>query len=254
MPLSKVEQLVTHYRDVGKGKTIVLLHGWGSSLNSFDEITKSLTRHYRVISLDLPGFGQTDTPPTPWGISEYIHFLQAFLKQRQCRQCILVGHSFGGRLALSFTAKHPDQVQKLILMASAGVKHEYSAEEKLASMLSRIGKQVFSLPIINKVRDPARWLLYKMIRRQDYYQASEMMQETMKRVIEEDLTPLLSNIRTKTLIIWGEKDDYVPVEDAHLMHRRIRRSRLRIIKNANHYLPKKYTKEVLAEIKSFLRK
>lgn len=253
MALTKVQGLVTHYRALGKGRVIICLHGWGGSSQSFYDMAPLLARDYRVIMLDLPGFGQTDAPLEAWRVDNYAAFLFEFTRHLALPHFALCGHSFGGRVALRFAAAYPRLASHLILLAAAGIKHQKSPEEQAANFLARIGKRVFSLAPLKKVSDPARWLFYKMIRRGDYYQASTMMKETMKLVIGEDLTPTLSLITTPTLIIWGERDDYVPLADAHLMHWRIKKSRLEIIKGANHYLPKKYPKETAALIRRFLK-
>lgn len=253
MSLVNIQGLVTYYKIQGKGKPLILLHGWGGSSKSFSEVTRILSRSMRVITLDLPGFGQTDAPLKPWGIENYADFLLAFTKRLQLDIFSLGGYSFGGRVALWFSSHNPEKIQNLILIAAAGIKHEKSAEEKLAGFLSKMGKKLFSLPVLNKVQDPARWLFYKMIRRSDYYQASQMMREIMRLVIEKDLTTLLPTIKNPTLIIWGSKDDIVPLNDAYLLKNRISHSQLNIIKGANHYLPKKYPKEVAALIKKFLQ-
>jgi len=253
MALTKVQGLVTHYRALGRGRAIICLHGWGGSAESFHEVASLLARDYRVIALDLPGFGQTDAPLEAWRLDAYVAFLFEFIHHLALSKVVLCGHSFGGRVALRFAAAYPNLVSHLLLLAAAGIKHEKSPEEKAANFLARIGKRFFSFVPLKNVSDPARWLFYKMIRRNDYYQASTMMRETMKLVIEEDLTPTLSLVTTPTLIIWGEKDDYVPLTDAHLMQRRIKKSRLEVIKGANHYLPKKYPKETAMLIRKFLR-
>lgn len=252
MALVRIEGLVTYYKTLGKGKPLVLLHGWGGSSQSFYEMSRYLSRDHRVIMVDLPGFGQTDAPLEPWNVDRYAQFLLSFIHRLSLRQFALCGHSFGGRVALRFAAVHPHLVDRLILLAASGIRHEKSPEEKTANLLSRIGKKVFSLSPLKHVGDPARWLFYKIIRRSDYYQASEMMKATMRMIIEDDLTPTLSLITVPTLIVWGQKDDYVPLADAHLMQRRIRNARLEIIKGADHFLPRKYPQETALMIQRFL--
>jgi len=253
MALVRIEDLVTYYKTLGKGNPLILLHGWGGSSQSFYEIARYLSRDSRVIMLDLPGFGQTDAPLEPWNVDRYVAFLLRFTQRLSLHHFVLCGYSFGGRIALRFSAAHPHVADRLILLAAAGIKHEKSPEEKVANLFARIGKKVFLFSPLKRVSDPARWLFYKIIRRSDYYQASEMMKATMELIIEDDLTPTLSLITAPTLIVWGEKDDYVPPADAHLMQRRIRNAHLEIIKDANHFLPKKYPKETAALIQRFLR-
>lgn len=242
------------YNIFGEGETLLLLHGWGGSSESFLRVQEFLSTNYRVIVLDLPGFGKSEEPKKPWNLDDYVEFLREFLSQMNIEKCSLAGHSFGGRIAIKFCAQYPEKIDKLVLIACAGIKHKKSLEEKATNFFANVGKKIFSLPILKNAYNPGRWVLYKLLlRRQDYYQANPLMRETMKLVINEDLKPLLSKIAAPTLIIWGENDEITPLEDARIMHREIQRSRLEIIKGAGHYLPRRNPEEIARLMKNFLR-
>lgn len=253
MALVKVSGLVTRYKILGKGKPILFLHGWGGSSESFFNLQKFLARHYRTIVLDLPGFGETDFPARAWRVEDYKNFVLAFAERLSSETFYLVGHSFGGRIAILLTALHPEKIEKLVLISSAGIKHEKSPEERAIGFVAKLGKRIISLPLVNRLEEPTRYLFYKLIRRQDYYLAKGVMKGTVMNVIKEDLAPYLSQISPSTLVIWGEKDEITPIEDAYTMKREIPHAKLEIIKGGSHYLPRKYPRELAYYINQFLK-
>lgn len=253
MPFIFVKKLKTYYHKVGKGETVVLLHGWGGSSQSFFNLCELLSKRYNTISLDLPGFGQSDTPHRAWRVEDYVDFTRAFLKELNIKKCWLVGHSFGARIAIMLAATHPELLSGLVLVSAAGIKHEKSAQGKVLEKIASWGKRVTSLRFLHKLREPMRYVLYKIIRRQDYYLAQGAMRETMKEVIAQDLTPYLSEIKARTLILWGDKDAITPLHDGFTMKRKIPDAALEIIKNASHYLPRKNYKELFEHIKRFVK-
>ncbi|MBI3335585.1 MAG: alpha/beta hydrolase [Candidatus Portnoybacteria bacterium] len=252
MSLIRIDGLVTRYKILGRGKPVVFLHGWGGSSQSFYHLQKILSRNYKTIALDLPGFGETDFPPKAWRLEDYKNFVLAFTQKLELENFYLVGHSFGGRIAILLAALHPEEMRGLVLIASAGIKHEKSPEERAVSFVAKLGKRIISLPLINRLEEPTRYLFYRLIRRQDYYLARGVMKETIMHVIQEDLNPYLSQISLPTLIIWGDKDEITPIQDAYTMKQEIRRAELEIIKGGSHYLPKRYGKELASLIKQFI--
>lgn len=252
MSLIKVNDLVTRYKVMGKGTSLLFLHGWGGSSASFLPLQKMLARKYKVITLDLPGFGETDFPPKPWTLEDYKNFIRAFAEKLNLKAYCLAGHSFGGRIAILLASSGEANLKGLILIASAGIKHRKSAEENVAGLVAKIGRRVMSLPLINRLEAPARYMFYKLIRRQDYYLAQGVMKETMQNIIKKDLAPLLSQIALPTLILWGDADDTTPIEDAYTMERHIPHAKLVILKGASHYLPRKNARELARHINAFL--
>lgn len=116
-----VEGANIHYRDEGKGEVLVLLHGIGSSLHTWEEWTKELKHKYRIIRLDLPGFGLTGADSSnTYTVERYISVLHTFLSSLEIDEYFLAGNSMGGWLAWEYTLEYPDEVKKLILIAAAG--------------------------------------------------------------------------------------------------------------------------------------
>lgn len=237
--------------EVGQGDPIVLLHGWGTNIESFTPIFSDLQNKGRVIALDFPGFGQTDFPPTPWGIEDYTNWLLSLLQSLKIESADFLGHSFGGRIGIKLAVTHPKVVNKLILVDSAGVRQfEMSWRNKILKGIADVGKPIlYSLP--NQMSLNIRWKFYKAIGATDYLTAGRL-KETYQKVINEDLEPVLHTISSPTLLIWGEKDRATPLKDGILMSKIIPNSKLVVIKNAGHYPFVDNSSEVNKQIENFL--
>jgi len=112
-----------HYKDVGNGLPMIFLHGSSSSLHTWDKLAGHLKDGYRVIRMDLPGFGLTGPhPQQEYSVVAYEEFLSDFIAHLGLDNFILAGNSWGGVLAWYYAARHPDKVSALILIASAGYK------------------------------------------------------------------------------------------------------------------------------------
>ena len=113
----------TNYQVFGKGKPILILHGWGSNSDRWVKIAELISsKEFKVIVPDLPGFGQSATLETAWTMNNYINWLEEFVKELNLGEFCLMGHSFGGALAVKFSIKHPQNVEKLFLVAAASVR------------------------------------------------------------------------------------------------------------------------------------
>ncbi len=103
---TKVDGLNIDYSDVGKGQILVLLHGWarGLSKEKYSNLINLLSKNFRVIALDFPGFGGSDQPPCPWGVDSYAKLVVNFLTKLKVKPIAIIGHSFGGKVAIKLTA------------------------------------------------------------------------------------------------------------------------------------------------------
>lgn len=243
-----INDLKINFKIAGEGEPLLILHGWAGSSSSWTEVQKILAKEgFKVIIPDLPGFGKSITPPMPWGVGDYAGFVLDSIKKMSLRKVNLMGHSFGGRIAIKFTTKYPEKLKKLILCASAGIKHDLTFSQKIVFNLSRIGNFLFSKQLLRRFKDVARNIFYSFLRKKDYTKVKGVMRETFKKVVAEDLKPELSKIKTRTLLIWGERDKTVPLADAYLMQEELSQSTLRIIPNASH-TPNLESPEKLANI------
>ncbi len=238
-----VQNLITHYKTTGKGTPLVLLHGWGASLDSFNLILPELTKKYKVYALDLPGFGKTQLPLQAWSVGDYAKFVKEFLDKLKIRQATFLGHSFGGRVLIKLVAREPEICEKLILTGAAGIKSKNSLRKILFKTIAKVGKPILSLPGLKSFKQKAKKKLYQKAGTDDYLSAGPL-QQTFLKVTQEDLTPFLAEIKVPTLLIWGENDQDTPLNEGKIMHNLIPNADLKVIHSAGHYAfidqPKKF--------------
>ena len=237
----EVNGLQVNYKIAGEGKPLLLLHGWGSSSDSWVKIQQMLAgKGFRVIVPDLPGFGKTSAPNSIWGVEEYANFVNELLElltsEVNNSQVIVVGHSFGGQTAIQFAVQHPEKVEKLVLIAAAGVRRTPGVFKKLVMVVAKVVSFLLYLVPFGDLRNNIRSALYMLIRRPGYLKAQGIMRNVFKKVITQDLTAKFSKIQTPTLIIWGDKDEMTPIQDAYLTQELIPNSKLEIIPGAKHAL------------------
>lgn len=222
------------YECMGEGDSIILLHGWGGQIESLLPLQTHLARHRRVYALDFPGFGRSDFPPVAWSVGDYASCVLAFMDKIEVRKADLLGHSFGGRVAIKIAATQPERVQRLILVNSAGVcQSQVGWRLKFITRLAKLGKSIIDrLPKPLHVR--VRWWFYQAIDSTDYLTAGRLS-GTFSKVVSENLEPILPAISAPTLLIWGKKDQATPLEDGRIMARKIPNAKLVILPKAGHF-------------------
>jgi len=249
-----IDNLRVHYKINGEGQSILILHGWGSSSNSWEEVQKILFQNnFQVIIPDLPGFGKSDLPTNPWDVDQYANFVVKFCQQLKINKFNLIGHSFGGRISIKIAVKRPDKIKNLILVDSAGIKPKLDVKDKLILFSSKIVKSISKIKFLNPFIDKIKRLFYKTaFRKRDYAKLSGVMRKTFIKIIDEDLLPELNKIRVRTLIIWGEEDKSVPIRYAHIFKREILNSELKVIPHIGHSPNLKAPKQLSQLIINFL--
>jgi len=256
-----------HYRDEGNNRDsvpLLLIHGTSSSLNTFDSVVLLLKNNRRVITLDLPAFGITGPNATnEYGFAYYSTFLDSFLNTLNVQKCDIGGNSLGGGVSWEFTVAHPEKVRKLILIDATG----YPIKNAKGS----IGFKLASTPIINNlllyitpkalVRASLKGIYYDQNRVTDaqvdrYHDMAiskgnrAALLSTFKKGSKHDET-LIATITKPTLIIWGEKDGLIPVENAYLFEKNIKGSKLVVLKNIGHVPMEEAPSKVADLIASF---
>lgn len=256
-----------HYRDEGNNRDsvpLVLIHGTSSSLNTFDSVVLNLKEKRRIITLDMPAFGMTGpNPENDYSFDYYSQFLDSFLTRLNVTQCDIGGNSLGGGISWEFAVAHPEKVRKLILIDATG----YPVKNAKGS----IGFKLASTPIINNL------LLYitpKALVRASlqsiYFDSSRVTQAQVDRfhdmaISKGNRAALLSmfksgrkhhdqsigSITKPTLIIWGDHDNLIPVENAYLFEKNIKGSKLVILKDIGHVPMEECPKKLASLIAEF---
>ena len=231
-----INGIETNYQTAGQGEAVLLLHGWGSSLEPYRQLMNLLAKKYFVIALDMPGFGKTAEPPRPFDVDDYVDFVLAFLEQFSLSRLSLVGHSFGGRVIIKMVNRAlPFQVDKIVLIDSAGIKPQKSKKKSWKQMCYKVGKWFATRKLIAKLFPGFLEKLRVTFGSADYAAASPMMRQCLVKVVNEDLTHLLPGIQAPTLLVWGENDTATPLSDAKLMEANIPNAGLAVIKQAGHF-------------------
>ncbi len=241
-----------HYRDEGNRSDslpIVFIHGTAASLFTWDSTVTILKDKKRIIRFDLPAFALTGpNPEKDYSIEYYTHFVDSFLTRLQVNQCILVGNSLGGNIAWSYTIAHTEKVSKLVLVDAGGMRS--SVQPKGA-----IGFKIAQIPVLNnivkyitpkalvikslhqaygdpsKVKDWQENRYFDLLIRQGNREA---LINRFKSNLLVDETEKIMQIKTPTLIIWGDQDQLIPVENAYKFNKAITGSELEIMKGVGH--------------------
>lgn len=233
---------------------IVILHGWNLSAHKFNGLSAKFRRNgYKTVCFDLPGFGRSPPPNRPYNITDYCEFVVKQLRARNIQKCILIGHSFGGRIAIKLVSQNPGSFRAVILTGAPGLNPVPRFKVKFYQTLAKAGHLIFAIPPISLLSDMARKYLYKAAQATDYYNTSPDMRETFKNVIAEDLTGYMEKIRIPSLLLWGEDDGIVPVRIAREMAKLIRNSKITLISHARHGAPWTHGDLFVTKTQDFLK-
>lgn len=240
-----VNGISINYEQKGSGDLIVLLHGWGSNIKLFANLIELLSKKYTVVAMDMPGFGESEEPPSAWCVDDYVQFVIDFLKDYDTKQVMLLGHSFGGRVIIRMHARKslPFDITKVILVDSAGIMPPKSNKKSWRTRYYKLGKAFLSTKLMQKLAPDALENFRKKMGSADYAAASPLMRQVMVKVVNEDLEPYLHLIKCPTLLVWGVNDTATPLSDGEKMEKLIPDAGLVKLENAGHYsfLEQQYT-------------
>ncbi|MDD5469827.1 MAG: alpha/beta hydrolase [Candidatus Peribacteraceae bacterium] len=241
--------------------TLLCLHGWGGSGASFTELREALAgTDITILAPDLPGFGGEPEPPEPWDTDAYADWVTAYVQKNVRGPYALLGHSHGGRIAIKLAGRLAQGKQELpqpthlFLCAAAGIRHPKHIKRIIGLTLAKAGKSLLSVPGFAPLQATGKRILYKILRVHDYENASEIMRQTLVRVSQEDLRPLLEQITLPTSIFWGEEDTMTPLSDGKLMHERIRGSTLVVFPGIRHRIHREKAQAIGKTIRTTLLK
>jgi pimeloyl-ACP methyl ester carboxylesterase len=266
----EMDGLQVHYRDEGKPEDtlpIVLLHGTGASLHTFDEWAAELSQAHRVVRMDLPAFGLTGPfPDRDYSIEHYVAFLESFLSAKGIDHCVLGGNSLGGLIAWRFALKKPAMVDKLILINAAGYPRQ-TKSEPIAFTIARI-------PVLNQILTfiTPRFVVRSSIENV-YADKSKVTKELIDRYydltlragnrqafvdrmqIDSDDSKIeqIKNIQQPTLILWGAEDALIPPESAYRFQEDLPNDTLVILPNVGHVPMEESPVESLVPVADFIQ-
>lgn len=208
---------------------VVALHGWRRTSADFTPVLRGLDG----LALDLPGFGSSPEPPEPWGSAQYAALVAEVLDPG--RPAVVVGHSFGGRVALHLAAAHPDRVAALVL---TGVPRLFPREGPApkAVLGYRAARTLRQRGLISQDR------LEALIQRnkwgsEDFRASRGVMRGVFTTLMRESYEQQLRTITQPVELVWGEKDTAAPVESARRAASVLADGRLTVLDGAGHMVP-----------------
>ncbi|WP_017185942.1 alpha/beta fold hydrolase [Alkalibacillus haloalkaliphilus] len=244
---------------------IILIHGFLASTFTYNQIVQSLSRHYSVLLIDLPGFGRSEKSITfNYSFENYTKLILAIMDYFKLEDAFFVGHSMGGQVSLNVAKYAPQRVKKIVLLCSSGYL-------KKANRFLRYGSY---LPLFH-------WYAYRYFQKKDVRGVMErvlydhslitdkMMEEYKRPLMEQDfyksllrllrhregdlLTEELKQINTPTLLIWGKEDEIVPLKIGEKLNEDLPNSELVVYEKAGHLITDERPKEVYEQIVSFAK-
>lgn len=236
-------------------QAIVILHGWGLSGQTFQPLVEELRRlGYRASAPDLPGFGSADRPSYPWRLCDYVGWLAVYLTKHRAVKPVIIGHSFGGRIALKYQQLHPENTSVLILTGTPGFSPVPKRKLLLFVTLAKIGRFIFAMPPLNLFREAVKRWYYYVVGARDFFRAEGVMREIFKQMVQEELVTSMEAVAIPCLLIWGEYDIVVPVTIARRMKEVIPQAQLVLIPEADHGVPYKQPEVFSAYADRFLER
>lgn len=230
-----LDGIEVNVRVMGDGDPVLILHGWGASIESVAPILNRLAPlGYHVHALDLPGFGKSGLPPVSWGVADYAQFVVHYLESVNLARVDLIGHSFGGRISIVLGADYAERVNKIVLTDSAGVIGLPNGRQQLRQTVGRAVKGVFALPGLNTFQPAVQRWYWDRYASEDYRNAGPLA-PTFLRVVQEDLLPRAARIKASTLLIWGDQDQDTPLWQGQLLEKTIPDGGLVVFKGAGHF-------------------
>jgi pimeloyl-ACP methyl ester carboxylesterase len=261
-----VDGLNVYYKDTGPrdAPVLLLLHGFGSSLQTWDLWAAKLETQYRVIRLDLPGFGLTGPSP----LHDYsergdLATLTHLVDKLELSSFSIIGHSMGGKMAWGLAAAEPERVKALVLMAPDGFPETKDIGSKPYAVPALFGMIKFCLPkyLVRKSIEPAFFdasalsdglvdRYYDMLRAPGVRAA---ILERANQTIYTDPVPRLKKITAPTLLIWGEKDRMIPSINAHSYANVLSSSKTVLLPNLGHLVQEEQPEIALGHVTDFLK-
>ncbi|MEX1137438.1 MAG: alpha/beta hydrolase [Balneolales bacterium] len=241
MPVYTYNGQHVHYKKLGSGKPLLMLHGWGSNSDVMLPLATKLSKTHTCYIPDLPGFGKSPAPDTAWSVDDYSDLTLSFIRDLDLEITDVLAHSFGGRIMLKLCARPgaEEQFGKIIITGGAGMKPRRKISFYFKKYMAKVLKAPFLL-LPKRLREPSLdWLrktpLWKSLGSGDYQKLQGVMQGTFVKVVSEYLEPCLPKIRHEILLLWGQNDDAAPLYQGQRIEQGVKSATLITIDQAGHY-------------------
>lgn len=233
--MEEIDGVYCHVECGGKGQGVVLLHGWGQNASMMRLLQCQLQEKYRVVNMDLPGFGESVPIKETWQMNDYVEFLHMLIERYQLEDPILIAHSFGARIAIKYAAVYP--VSSMILTGAAGLHMPLSVYKRVKQLLYHFSRSL---------------QLSFSFGSQDYRAADPVMRRVLVQAVNDDVAPLLERIHCPVLLVWGSKDQQTPLWMGKKMERLLPQAKLIVYQGEDHFAYYHQGFRFLDDIEQFL--
>jgi pimeloyl-ACP methyl ester carboxylesterase len=261
---ANLEGMRVHYRDEGQGPPLVLLHGASSSLHTWDGWALRLASHRRVVRFDLPGYGLTgQAPDHDYSAARDARLLGELLDQLGIPRADIAGSSFGGRIAIAFALEHPDRVRKLVLADAAGLSGQrppaifrFARTPVVGRLLTVVTPRwVIRKNLLQVYGDPSH-VTEALVDRYDRLTLAEgnrtALLDRLTGPQDPDLDDRLSELHMPVLLLWGERDRWIPLPFAERFAAGIAGAKLVVMPGLGHVAPEEDPETTSREVDRFL--
>ena len=233
-----------NYKEYGKKgeDAIVFLHGWGQNIQMMEPIANPFTKTHHLLIIDLPGFGESEEPKTVWELDEYVEMIHELLTELKIKKPNIIGHSFGGKLALMYGMKYDPK--RLVLLASP-----YKVKIKELTTKQKLLRKLKNVPLLGGLAEWAK----KHMGSTDYRNASPRMREILVKHVNTEISDQLDKIKCPSLIIWGTLDEAVPYSDGVELEKLIKDAGLVTYEGCTHYAYLERLQQTINVLKSFIK-
>lgn len=227
----EIEGIKVAYIEEGSGNDVVLMHGWGQNKEMMIRIFDHLKDRFHVISIDFPGFGESQDPMEAWGVIEYEKCFQKFCETLGLHNMILIGHSFGCRVAIRYAADYAENVRKMCLTGAAGIRPKHGLDWQIKTKTYKAGKWLLKVTGQNEKLEE----LQKNAGSEDYRNANGIMKPTFVKVVNDDVSPVLSSVTCPVLLVWGDQDTAAPLWMGKQMEKEMKDAGLAVFEGDDHW-------------------
>lgn len=234
---------------------VLFLHGWGCDHSIFSFFANGLKLPF--IAVDFPGHGQSPEPPSAWAVADFADQIVMLLKMLSVKKVDVIAHSFGGRVAIMLAAKHPELLEHMVITGGAGLRKPSTPQQQQKQERYRKKQEVLgllkSIPLFSRLADFLQKTLQEKYASPDYLALSDSMKETFKKIVNEDLSPLLSSVSIPTLLIWGTEDQETPLWMGEKMEKEMKDAALILFEGGSHFAFLEEPQRFLLILNSFLK-